>query len=317
MNNKHIPALVITYHPVPEFFERIPLLLEQFDSLLIVDNASTGETHLLLQQASAQFEAGRLSLIINPENHGIAYGLNQGFRWALEKGYEYLVVLDQDSQPASNLKLELLRVYEAQSHFQQQIAIVAPRVEDGITGEPVPLLRWKGSILRKELPHVEMIENIALVITSGSLNNLSTYKHLGPFREDFFIDYVDTEYCLRAQQFGYKLVVAWNAILYHRLGNQQKKQIGGLILRPTFHSPIRWYYIHRNRMAMYGMYALRFPFWMIYDFFISVYAFLKMLIYEDMKWQKIKAVILGIADGLLCRMGPISPSRQMQIELGE
>lgn len=315
MNIKNIPALVITYHPMPEFFEGLPLLMKQFDRLLIVDNTSAGETHFLLEQASTQFEAGRLNFIINPENRGIAVGLNQGFRWALEKGYEYLVVLDQDSQPASDLKRELLRVYEEQSHCQKQIAIVAPRIEDSITGEPAPLLKWKGFFLRKELPHVEMVENIALVITSGSLNNLSAYKHLGPFREDFFIDYVDTEYCLRAQEFSYTIFVAWSAILHHRLGNQQKKQIGGITLRPTFHSPVRWYYIHRNRMVMYGMYAFRFPLWAIYDFSVGIYAFLKMLVYEDRRWQKIKAAILGISDGLLCRMGPIPQHRQMQIEM--
>ncbi|NWF64500.1 MAG: glycosyltransferase family 2 protein [Chloroflexi bacterium] len=308
-----IPALVITYHPTPEFFARLPLWIGQLDRLLIVDNASAPETRRRLEQASAQFEAGRVHLLFNPQNQGVAFALNQGFRWALDHGYEHLMVLDQDSRPASNLTRQLLHVYETHPR-RERLAILAPRIQDDLTGEPAPLLKWSGLLLRKEQPRAEATQDVALAITSGSLNNLSIYKHLGPFREDFFIDYVDTEYCLRAQRQGYQIAAAWNGILHHRLGNQQKRQIGRLTLRPTFHSPVRWYYIHRNRMAMYGMYALRFPQWAIYDFSVGIYAFLKMLMYEDRKRQKIKAAALGIFDGILRRMGPISPHRRAQIE---
>jgi len=38
------------------------------------------------------------------------------------------------------------------------------------------------------------------VITSGSLLPLATYADIGPFREEFFIDFVDTDYCFRARK---------------------------------------------------------------------------------------------------------------------
>lgn len=308
-----VPVLIVTHHPAPEFFEELPALLIQFDRVLVVDNASAEGTLHKLQQVAAQHEADELTILFNPENRGIAVALNQGFRWALEQGYEHLVVLDQDSRPASDMTRELLRVYEAHP-LREQIAILAPRIVDERSGETAPVVRWHGIQLRKDVPHGELLENVALVITSGSLNNLLAYKHLGPFHEDFFIDYVDTEYCLRVRANGLKVAVASQAVLYHRLGDQQMKRINKLTLRPTFHSPRRWYYIHRNRTRTARSYFLRFPNWVFYDFLVGVYAFLKMLAYEDHKLQKVWAVFLGIFDGMTNRMGPISAQRLAQIE---
>jgi rhamnosyltransferase len=316
-NKKTIfPALIITHHPAPEFFTELPRFFEQFQHLLIVDNASVEEMRLRLDQAVAKNGAARLTIIYNLENCGIASALNQGFRWALDQGYEHLVVFDQDSRPASNLTNELLRVYQAHPH-RERLAILAPRIVDGRTGESAPVVCWHGYRLRKDTPHGDVLENVALVITSGSLNNLSAYRRLGPFCEDFFVDYVDTEYCLRAQERGYKIIVACNAILHHRLGNQQTKQVGLLAMRPTFHSPLRWYYINRNRIAMYRLYALRFPQWVLHDVSIACYALLKMLLFEDQKLRKILALVLGVFDGILRRMGPASVKRKASITTGQ
>jgi rhamnosyltransferase len=36
------------------------------------------------------------------------------------------------------------------------------------------------------------------IISSGSALSAAAYRKLGPFREDYFIEYIDIEYCLRA-----------------------------------------------------------------------------------------------------------------------
>lgn len=308
-----IPVLIITHHPMPEFFEELPVLLAQFEKVIIVDNASAEKSIDRLKQVVAQNNKDNLIVFFNSQNLGIASALNQGFRWAMNQGYEFLFVLDQDSRITSNLIHELLSAYETHLH-RERLAIISPSIVDELTGELAPVLCWKDPLLEKRLSQSEILEDVAVVITSGSLNILSAYQQIGPFREDFFIDYVDTEYCLRSHTNGYEIAVACKAVLYHRLGKQQKKQIGSLILRPTFHSPRRWYYIQRNRIIMYSLYFFRLPVWVVYDFFVGVYAFLKMLLYEDYKSKKILATFLGVIDGLTCRMGAISTNRLSQIE---
>lgn len=301
-----IPGLVITFEPPPTIVSRLHLLLGQLEPLFVVDNGSSPEIRRLLAREAA--ENPSLLVRFNDRNLGVASALNLGFQWAIERGHDRLIALDQDSLPAPGMIRELLTVYDLQPN-RGGLAVVAPNVIDPGADVNALYLRPRGGIFFERVPcRRGVLDNVSIIITSGSLNNLAAYQKIGPFRDDFFIDYVDTEYCLRAIQHGYKIVVACNATLHHRLGDQEKRQIGSLTLRPTFHSPLRWYYINRNRIAMFGLYAFRAPYWAIYDFLVAVYAFLKMLLYEDQKLKKTLAVLLGIWDGLLHRMGPIVPS---------
>jgi rhamnosyltransferase len=302
------PGFVVTHNPPAEFSSNLRALLEQLLPLLVVDNGSGPETRRLLER-EAQLHPS-LQVQFNDSNLGIAAALNQGFRWALAQGYERIISFDQDSQPAPNMVAELLQAYDSHPR-RERIAILAPQIQDSVTGGRITYLKKRGMFsMQRVACQAEILDDVLLVITSGSLNNLAAYQELGGFREDFFIDYVDTEYCLRAAQHGYKIVVACKAVLHHRLGGQQRKQIGALTLRPTFHSSLRWYYINRNRIAMLGMYAFKTPYWALYDVMVGGYAFLKMLLYEDQKLKKILAVAMGIIDGLFRRMGPITPSRK-------
>ena len=301
-------GLVVTFNPSPQFHSHLNILLAQLDQVLVIDNASGAETRLLLEREARLHPS--LQVQFNDSNLGIAAALNQGFRRAVERGYEYIIVFDQDSLPASDMTARLLAAYRAHP-ARERIAIFAPQVQDSVTGERITYLKKRGMFSMRRVPcQAEILDDVSLVITSGSLNNLAAYQKLGGFREDFFIDYVDTEYCLRAQAHGYRIAVACKAVLHHRLGDQQRKQIGALTLRPTFHPPLRWYYINRNRIAMLGMYAFKAPYWALYDVMVGSYAFLKMLLYEDQKLRKNLAVIMGIFDGLFRRMGPIAPSRK-------
>lgn len=298
------PGLIVTYNPPTEFFENLHILLMQMSPLLVVDNGSSLE---IRQQLEGEAKAHpSLCLHFNELNIGIASALNYGFEWAISQGYECLIVFDQDSLPASHMAEELLAVYETHPD-REKIAILSPQIQDTLTGERTTYLKKRNAFSMKRIPcQSTILDDVTLVITSGSLNNLAAFEKLGRFRDDFFIDYVDTEYCLRAALHGYKIVVVCKAVLNHRLGGQQQKRIGSFTMRPTFHSPLRWYYIHRNRVVMLGVYAFQSPYWAIHDCMTAMYAFLKMLLYEDQKLKKILATLLGIFDGLFRRMGPIS-----------
>jgi hypothetical protein len=60
-------------------------------------------------------------------------------------------------------------------------------------------------------------------------------------------------------------------------------------------------------------YAARFPYWGTYDLMAGFYFLLKLLLFEDKKIKKILAAILGVCDGLLGRMGPISSTYEAML----
>lgn len=306
---KNPPALIITHNPTQDLKYHLDMLYKQFDQIMLVDNASKSETrNLIIQQT--QLRDTKLKAILNDYNCGVATALNQGFTLAMKLGYDHIIALDQDSIPAPGMIEEMLSVYETYPE-PDNLAVIAPKIEDLSAGIITRYLRPKGGFFFERKGCTEQVlEDVSIAITSGSLYNLKIYQKVGPFRDDFFIDYVDTEYCLRTKRRGYDIIVACNARLLHKLGNQQKIQIGMLEVRPTFHSATRWYYISRNRIPMFRAYGFHFPHWLLYEFVIDSYGFLRMLLFEDHKMEKILAVLLGCVDGLLGRLGEIPASRE-------
>lgn len=307
-----VVALIVTFNPSSVFFSNLKFFLNQFVYVVIVDNASDQSLKPLWKEISEIYNQS-LTIIYNESNLGIATALNQGFAWGKSHGYDYVITFDQDSIPAPDMIQKMLVVYNTHPE-RKNIAIVAPNVKNAHGSISTLYLQPRNKFLFERIPcQKENINNVSLAITSGSLCNISAYQEIGVFREDFFIDYVDIEYCLRAKKLDYKIIVACEAILYHQLGNQQTKKIGTFILNPTFHSPIRWYYINRNRMVMYRLYAIMYPYWALYDFMSSCSLLLRMLLFEDQKLRKIFAFFLGIVDGIFGRMGQITAYREAQI----
>ncbi len=302
---KTSPALIITYNPAPDFYDRLNNFYKELNQIIIVDNGSDPKTRSLLEEET-QKRADSLKIIYNEKNLGVARALNQGFQWAIEEGFEEIFAFDQDS----------FLVYGAISALQKKmdtftaketLAIVSSVPRDLSVDVYARFLRQvKGFIFERVACEDEILRDISFTITSGALYNLSVYKELGPFRDDFFIDYVDTEYCLRANQAGYKIIALCDAYLEHRLGAREKRELLGRKHYPTFHSPLRWYYISRNRIPMLKKYALRFPHWLSFEIISATYILLRMLLFETQKMTKLKALFLGTRDGLRGRMGKAS-----------
>lgn len=297
-------GLIVTYNPPNNLFEHLDTFYTQLDQILVVDNGSNPQARYLLEQETQNRNAS-LKIIFNETNRGVAAALNQGFCWAIEHDYNHIVAFDQDSHPAPGMLPAMLDVVSLYSDDACP-AVVAPVVIDPIVNIQARYLLPKNKLLYKRVTcDGNVLEDVTYVITSGSLYDLAAYQKIGPFREDFFIDYVDTEYCLRAKEKGYRIVVACTAHLDHRQGERQKRVFLGRNHYPTFHSPLRWYFFGRNRVIMLRQYALRFPHWLLYETVASLYTFTKMLLFETQKGAKLYALFRGTLDGIRGYMGKV------------
>jgi rhamnosyltransferase len=163
---------------------------------------------------------------------------------------------------------------------------------------------------RKAPPYFERVtcdrigpEGVTLVITSGTLTSVAAFRQLGPFREEFFIDLVDFEYCLRARRAGYRILVSCQARILHRVGAKSQARVAGISLSPTNHSPLRKYYLFRNTVRVIGAYGGSFPHWLLYQLAALLEIFLGILFVEDGKSRKLRACLIGVWDGIIGRMG--------------
>jgi len=298
-----VAALVVTYFPDAGFPERLARIREQVERLVIVDNGS--DAHAF---SWAEKLAGTAVVTVerNASNLGIAAALNRGLTRLAAEGYEWVVTLDQDSTIESGCVAALLATVAGDANPETVALVGSNRHDDSPDAVEHRWVRRKPGLPFFERVPADHVgpDGVTLVITSGTLTNVEAFGRLGPFRADFFIDFVDTEYCLRAVKAGYRILVSPGARIRHRVGSKRRVALRGIGVSPMHHGPVRKYYIFRNAVAVIRSYGGVFPHWLVYQLLALAEILIGILFFERDKGVKLKACWLGIRDGLTGRMGP-------------
>jgi rhamnosyltransferase len=288
---ERICAVYVTYHPDAKFPERVARIVPQVAHIIIVDNRSSAEAVNMLR---ALCRGNNIELIENRENLGIATALNQGARRAIEHGYAWLLALDQDSWPEADLVITLSDVYAAHP-ARQSVKMIGSNYRSGVSGYIA--LSCNGAPSHS-------IEREA-VITSCSLMSLQAFEEIGQFRDDFFIDQVDDEYCLRLRAHHYKVIISCRPLMVHLLGKETTHKF--LWKRPVCSNqpPLRKYYIMRNRLVLYKKYLLTEPFWVLQSLRGVLRETALLLLFEEKKLEKLRAMLLGVWHAITGHMGKL------------
>jgi rhamnosyltransferase len=281
-----ICSIVVTYHPTQQTEASIRKILEQGSAVVVVDNGSRAEELLPLKT----FEnVTCFHLLKNDENLGIAEALNQGIHWASEQNFSWVALFDQDSEITERYFSMMTHTWEAHPHRDRVVSLHPRYKEAESNAEPIVIRASDGG------PMVS--------ITSGSLMPIWIFDRIGFFASDYFIDEVDTEFCLRIRNAGYLLADSRDATLMHAVGAPKSASILGFRFRPTHHSPIRRYYMTRNRIATFRKYFFSFPVWMLRSMYVGLKDTAKSLIGEADRGRKLRAVVLGSWDGWTGKTG--------------
>jgi rhamnosyltransferase len=215
-------------------------------------------------------------------NKGIGFALNKGVLQAKVLGYSWILTMDQDSVANDDMVEELI----ASAERQKQICAVSPTIFDD----------YKKAGIDDEI--------IKYAITSGNLIPTSFFDIVGNYNEDYFIDSVDFEFCLRIKNANLPLIQSKKAILDHELGNLVKKKVLCLSVNYIEHTPLRRYYIYRNHLYLSKKYLFKNPSFIIKK---SAYLFLytiNILIFDDKKIENIKMIARGVSDYFKGVVGP-------------
>lgn len=286
-------AVVVTYQPDSELPDRLVSIREQVDRLYLVDNGSNEEAYALLQRLAD--ESSTVELVANDTNLGIAVALNQGAEAALEQGYDWLLMFDQDSTVETGLFTALAAIYRQQVDCGR-IGVIGSNYWHAATGQIAynPARDGSASV------------NMETVITSGSLLSLHAFQEVGKFREELFIDSVDNEYCLRLRARGLRVLLSTRPLMHHPMGQQKRYWLFGRRPSCTHYGPARHYYLTRNRLTVMREWYARRPAWVWGECKAFFVALLMLLLYEEQKFKKLCAVALGIWHALRGRLGPLS-----------
>jgi rhamnosyltransferase len=295
-----VASIVVTYNPEMCSFERAlsAHAATRADLLIIIDNNSNNANEI--EKVVKEVLHSRATFLSQTENCGIAAAQNIGITCARETDCTHVVLFDQDSQPSPDIIKNLLEDESQLIATGVRVGAIGPSFRDPRTGSYAPMMRIVGPMIKK-VRHkcgTEPVE-VSFIIASGSLIRIDVLNRVGTMNEDFFIDVVDIEWCLRARSQGFKIFVSTKAVMTHMIGDTREYSLGREI---SIHAPLRRYYMARNWILL-----ARLP-WVpvgikIREVFL-VFTRVPIFLYSiNFKREYVKYVSKGILHGFLGRSG--------------
>jgi rhamnosyltransferase len=279
---RSVAACMVSFNPGPEVRLALCSILPQVSTVFVIDNASDRESGLALTELCAELG---VALIANKDNIGVAGAFNQAASMAISRGYEWMLLMDQDSVAPVGLV--------------QRLMCGANRWG----GTRLPAVLCPLSTRSDPSEHESVIPDAGMAVEScnnaGSIIRLAAWKAVGGYDEDFFVDYVDHDFCFRCRQHGWDVIQICGAVMVHSPGSPIRHWL--LWKRPltSNHSALRRYYIARNRILFYRKYWHFDTRWVLCDGCNALKEVVLIVLFETSRREKLNAIGVGVVDG--CR----------------
>ncbi|MCB5948173.1 glycosyltransferase family 2 protein [Enterobacter sp. TCD1-1] len=242
-------AIVVTFNPVTTNLSSLVSQLEtQSYRTIIVDNGSDNIEDISRLQTSCS----NVELLSLSDNIGIAAAQNKGIRHGLTLGGDFTLFFDQDSSIAEDFVSKMVEDFVSLKQ-SYNIAALGPTLQDSRYKKIYPVIRMSRHGLRtKIIPDITSSKpvEVSCVIASGCLVDNKVLLLDNLMDDSLFIDYVDTEWCLRVISRGFKIFITPNVIMQHEIGDAHIEMLGFVI---PVHSAWRRYYRVRNGVFMLKM----------------------------------------------------------------
>lgn len=214
--------------------------------IVVVDNASTDGS---VEALEARFPG--LAMLRNPRNLGYAGGNNAGIRYALDRGADCVLVLNNDTVVDKDLVRHLVVAMRREPHA----GIVGPLIYD--YREPTKVWFAGASIdwATGESPHwglgerdngqfnrvieVERVTGCAMMVSR------SVFERVGLFDPDYFLYYEDVDLCVRAAKAGFKSYCVQPAKVWHKESSSTGATRGSA-LHAYYHTRNRLLFLHKH-----------------------------------------------------------------------
>ena len=297
--NSGVVAVIVTYRPEHGALLRLLAALNgQVDLVVIVDNGADRTLAGLLAAPP-----GDIEYIDCGENVGLGAAQNRGIVRARQLNKEFVLLLDQDSEPAADMVERLVTACHHQQESGAAVAAVGPVFFDQQRAMALSFIQRRGvRFVRARCEHEHGLVPVDDLISSGSLIPLASLDVIGMMNEGLFIDYVDTEWIIRARRLGFQSFGVCAAKMRHRLGDATLKLLGRTV---TLRTPLRHYYMFRNAFWLYRQREMPIG-WKLADIFRLSARFLVYGLYGR-PWAAHWAwMIRGAWDGIRGRQGRFS-----------
>jgi len=207
--------------------------------VVVVDNGSTDGSVPAIRE---RFPGA--TVIENGENLGYTGGNNVGLYYALAQGTDYALLLNNDTE----VSLDFLRLLVKGAEADAMVGIAGPTIyyhdrPDVIwsAGGAIAWQRgrtWMVGLNERDTGQFgQEPREVAFVTGCALLAKRAVLEQAGMLDERFFAYYEETEWCVRAQRAGFKIVHVPQAYVWHKISPATQSD-----------SPVVHYYMIRNRL---------------------------------------------------------------------
>lgn len=301
-----VAAVVVTYNRKELLAECLDALLRQtrpVQKIILIDNASSDGTSKFLRE-NGYLDNVQIDYVRLPENTGGAGGFYEGVKRGHEAGYDWLWLMDDDSEP----KLNALQLMYENLPYENIAAFANLKV--GEDGHPqYGHMGWfkicslnnraitpiDSSELTTELIDIDFASFVGLMVKSSAVNIIGLPK------KEFFIHHDDVEYCSRLRRYG-KILLVRDSVIVHKDGRNKRlvkhKSLGRESERITISNIWISYYSFRNLVWLKKNSCNIYP--------LAIFAMLTrrvagIIVYDDHKLRRIRFYFKAALDGITGR----------------
>lgn len=232
--DKKNAVILVNYRGCDDTFECIESIKRSSAkvSIIVVDNASENGDYERLKSREDCIA------ILSEKNLGFAGGNNLGIDYALNNGYENIILLNNDTVIAVNMLEELLKNLD-------EDVICSPCMyyyyeQDVVWYGGGHINKYTGRAIHNHMGSKEYGEPGYYTFATGCCMAMSrgVIEKLGHLEDSYFMYCEDAEYCLRAMRNGINIKYVPTARLWHKVS----RSTGG------GESALFIYYMTRNRL---------------------------------------------------------------------
>jgi len=217
---KKILFVIPVYNGIAEFLDDCFSSLEKNDypadqyDVLAIDDCSADDSANYIRQRWAN-----VIVIRNEKNLGFAKSNNVGLQYAIDQGYEYVYLLNQDTYIEPDFLSQAIKVMLSDVKIgavQSKLMLFGDRGKINSWGNEIHFLGFAYAggykVPNQELPERE----IAYPSGACALIKVSALKYIGLFNEEFFMYHEDVDLGWRLWLAGYRCVLAPKSVVYHK-----------------------------------------------------------------------------------------------------
>ena len=257
--------------------------------IILIDNESNPKE---LKKIKNQFD--KIITFPNQKNLGFTGANNIGIEYAIKNDFEYVMLINNDTEVEKNFINPLIEVLEKNQNF----GAAQPLILNYYNRDKV----WSaGGFLNKFFGYTYVIKspegikkNIDWITGCCFFLRTDVIKKIGLLDEKFFAYYEDVDWSIRIKNAGYDLAFVKSSVVYHHGSKSSKNESNEGTLSPFVHYlNIRnhIFLLRKNKDVFNSVGVLFFQFFKIVSY--SVYFIVRVRI------NKLNMVYKGLVDGLM------------------